>query len=156
MSKISSGTVRVLERRRREDNLWHLDEHPGYHHEHETERERLPSTPAPPALADSVVLMTAVPAYVAVFPQHLKLKHGPLLAVIETWSDGVVAARWAEGRLYGEGACDADAIRALVDNIADCLADLNAAQKTHRLAGAAMEQWMALKAIFAMTDDDLE
>src|SRR6266481_4317128 len=56
-----------------------------------------------PHTSEDPHVLYAVNAQLAVFPHWLRPKYGPLLVVIETWSDGVVMARWPEGRLYGEG-----------------------------------------------------
>jgi hypothetical protein len=94
------------------------------------------------------ILLYAVNAQLAVFPSWLRPKHGPVLVVLETWSDGRIVARWPEGRLYGEGSCDADAIRDLADNMTDFVTDIVQIRKKHKLAGAALEQWNAVAAMF--------
>jgi hypothetical protein len=99
-------------------------------------------------------VLHAVTAQLAVFPDFLKLKHGPLLVVLETWSDGLTVARWPEGRFHGEGSCDADAIRDLAENIEEFVKDINEIRKTHKLAGAALEQWRAITAMFDIRDGD--
>ena len=93
-------------------------------------------------------ILRAVTAQLAVFEDYLSLKHGPILVVLETWSDGLTVARWPEGRFHGEGSCDADAIRDLAENIEEFVMDTHEILKTHKLAGAALEQWRAIAAMF--------
>lgn len=100
----------------------------------------------------SAVIAHVFQAQLAGFPEMLVPKHGPILVVVETWSDGVVVARWPEGRLYGEGENDSDAIRALADNLGEFVADICTIRKDHPLGGAALEQWRAITAMFDVVE----
>jgi hypothetical protein len=138
-----------LERRAGEDNVFSLDEH------REREAERRAELHEGRGSDDHSVstepsILHVVTAQLAVFPDTLKLRYGPILVALETWTDGVVVARWPEGRLYGEGSCDTDAIRDLADNIEECAMRICEICKTHKLGGAALEQWRAISAMFCI------
>ncbi len=106
----------------------------------------------PERATEEPVILHAFTAQMSVLPDMLTPKHGPLLVVIETWSDGVVVARWPEGRLYGEADNDSDAIRSLADNLGEFVANIVEIQKTHPLGGAALEQWRAITAMFNVVE----
>ena len=107
------------------------------------------------AIHDPVVLYTFA-AQLAVLPEALKPKCGPLLVVVEVWSDGVIAARWPEGRMHGEGSTDADALRDLAENIGELAQHLRQIVKSHKLAGASLEQWQAITAMFDFAAPDVD
>ena len=115
------------------------------------QERRAKSDPAPSADVQKTVLLHAVTAQLSVFPACLRPKFGPLLIVLEVWSDEKVVAQWPESRLYGEGACYADAIRDLANNLEE-VERIGRDSKTHEFAGAALEQWRAITAMFKICD----
>jgi hypothetical protein len=84
-------------------------------------------------------------ALLAVLPEPLKLRHGPLLVSVERWSDGNVVARLPAARLYASGRTEAEALSELAADIADLVQDLTEGpHATARLGGAMLETWRAL------------
>ena len=116
------------------------------------QERRAKSDPAPSADVKKTVLLHALTAQLSVFPACLRPKFGPILIVLEVWSDGKVVAQWPESRLYGEGACYADAIRDLADNLEEVATDLVEIRNAHEFAGAALEQWRAITSMFEICD----
>ena len=107
------------------------------------------TTTAQLALADEPEdrVMHVVVAHLSWLPEPLRLRHGPLLVTIETWSDGVVQARWPETTLFGEGESDVLALDALRERIAEFARDMVPRVATAKIGGPLLRQWKAFGAL---------
>jgi hypothetical protein len=102
--------------------------------------------------ADEPKLVHQVAALLPTLPAPLRLLHGPLLATVETWSDGTVYAHLPAARLYGSGT---DSAEALDDLAAEILSSAQHLSRLHRegkrFGGAAAKTWTALEALVDMS-----
>jgi hypothetical protein len=92
-------------------------------------------------------ILTSISAQLPTLPGPLRFIHGPLLVTIETWSDGVVVARFPAARLYGEGHDDASAMDSLSERIAEFVETHLLQAHAGRLGGTLAKQWAALTAM---------
>jgi hypothetical protein len=98
---------------------------------------------------DSV--LRSVTAQLATVSSPLRLLHGPILVTVETWSDGMVQARWPETTLYGEGETDIFALHALRERMLDFAKRLVALGPAE-LAGPLHRQWLAFRAMVDVSE----
>jgi hypothetical protein len=78
----------------------------------------------------------------------LKLKHGPILATIETWSDGTVVARIPALAMYADGESDALALSDLGNEILSFAVGVRGLLTSGgKLAGPLLRQWTGLNEI---------
>lgn len=92
-------------------------------------------------------VISSVSAQLPTLPAPLRLIHGPLLVTIETWSDGVVVARFPAGRIFGEGHDDAAALEALSERIAEFVGTHLLHAHAGNLGGTLAKQWASLTAM---------
>jgi hypothetical protein len=98
---------------------------------------------------DSV--LRSVIAQLATVSSPLRLLHGPIFVTIETWSDGMVQARWPETTLYGEGETDTFALDALRERMLDFAKHL-VVLGSAGLAGPLHRQWLAFRAMVDVSE----
>jgi hypothetical protein len=92
--------------------------------------------------------MKAVTAQLATIPEPYRLRHGPLLATIETWSDGTVVARMPALALYADAESDVLALNALADEIAELGTSVQQAlARGETLGGPLARRWAAFLAL---------
>lgn len=103
-------------------------------------------------LADTTSIVYVVNAQLVTLPAPLRLKV-PIIATVETWSDGVVAARFPAAALYGEAATDTEALRQLGIAVFDFVNDLRDLQKENPIGGGLLEQWNAVLAVVEVPDE---
>ena len=93
-------------------------------------------------------LLHVVNAQLPILPEPLRLLHGPLLATVETWSDGTVVARLPVAALYGEGDSDTLALDDLAEGIGDFVASVSELLRNgDQIGGPLATQWRALIAM---------
>lgn len=92
-------------------------------------------------------VISSITAQLPLLPAPLRFIHGPLLVTIETWSDGVIVARFPAARLFGEGHDDASAMEALSNRIAEFVETHLLHAHGGRLGGTLAKQWSALTAM---------
>lgn len=102
-----------------------------------------PAEVAASAAEPTDTLVQTVAAELAQLPAPLKLKHGPLPVVVETWSDGAVQACWPDTALYGEGENGAMALDALCEQIDEFARDMVERVARAKVGGPLLEQWKA-------------
>ena len=96
-------------------------------------------------------MLFAATAQLPTLPGALRLRHGPLLITVETWSDGVVVARLPAAALWGEGENDAMALHDLGENIATFIGDVRRVLgRGEGIGGALQAQWLS---VMALIDD---
>jgi hypothetical protein len=84
-------------------------------------------------------------AWLPFLPAPLELKHGPILLVVERWSDGTIIAKLPGARLQASGASESDAMDELAEDIAAAVRDLTGGEHAStRLGGAMLDTWRAL------------
>lgn len=91
--------------------------------------------------------IASITAQLPILPAPLRLIHGPLLVTIETWSDGMIVARFPAARLFGEGHDDASAMEALSERIAEFVETHLLHAHAGKLGGTLAKQWSALTAM---------
>ena len=90
-------------------------------------------------------MTTCVSAHLPLLPYPLKLKHGPLLVTLETWSDGTVVARIPALALYADGETDTLALDELGEEILDFASSTKRFITTHEVRGGPLlQQWKGL------------
>ena len=92
-------------------------------------------------------ILTSVTAQLPTLPAPLRLMHGPLLVTIETWSDGVVVARFPAARLHGEAHDDTSAMESLSERIAEFVGTHLLHAHAGKLGGTLAKQWVAVTAM---------
>lgn len=92
-------------------------------------------------------ILTSITAQLPMLPAPLRLIHGPLLVTIETWSDGIVVARFPAARLYGEGHDDASAMESLAERLVEHVNTHLLHAHAGKLGGTLARQWGALTAM---------
>lgn len=93
-------------------------------------------------------VLRAVNAQLALLPSPLQFKGSPLMVTVETWSDGVVQARWPETALYGEGDNDSSALDALRERLLEFATDMaTRIAQGARIGGPLLSQWNAFQAL---------
>ena len=94
--------------------------------------------------------LSAVTAVLPVLPEPLRLRHGPLLVTVETWSDGAVTARLPVVGLWASAESDTLALDALGTEIAMFVEDVEPMAKMGGIGGALKRQWEAICALVEM------
>jgi hypothetical protein len=89
-------------------------------------------------------IVSCVTAQLPYLPEPLKLKHGPLLATIETWSDGTVVASIPALALYEEGDSDILALDGLAEEIGEFAVGTKVLNDHEVLGGPLLLQWRGL------------
>ena len=93
-------------------------------------------------------IVHCVNAQLPVLPDPLRLLHGPLLATVETWSDGSVVARIPSLALYAAEESDTLALAELAEEVLAFATDVFKMLANHEeIAGPLDYQWRALIAM---------
>lgn len=98
------------------------------------------------------IIKYSVTAQLPILPDPLRPKT-PLLVTVETWSDGIVAARLPITALYGEGETDAEALNILATAIFEFIVEVKGMLKTGPIGGGLLRQWKALQALVEGIDE---
>ena len=121
------------------ENVFRISHHPEWLRHDPTSMSGV--APGEPA-ADRILFVCT--GQLAALDAPLRLKYGPIAVTLETWSDGVVQARWPEAALHGEGENDALALDALRERIQEFVREVLQAGP-ERVDGPLLRHWRAVE-----------
>jgi len=86
-------------------------------------------------------------ASVSLAPAPLRFRRGPLLVLLEVWSDGTHQARWPEAVLHGEGLTEEEALTSLRACIGDFVQEMREGEARGDVLGGRLQtRWEVVQA----------